>query len=386
MGKRFTYYIDLSNIQFADGQKTSWLHAMPVGDVAHPIYGDIKFDTESLTGYANSVKTRVLGTVDPAIDYDHMAHSGVAAGWVKDAKTQFGGGDGDGLQLFVEWTDEAVRKIKNKEYRYFSPTFDDEWEDQTGSKHKHVIFGGAITNRPYLKNLVPLNMSDLTFGPVDPAPPVPPKEKEVDLKKLAEILGLAADTPEADIYKAFGERLQAPKPPTDPAPAPPPAPFELTEDMKKLAAGNPQLKHVFETIQHLAAQNVENRNKLLEQGVDSRLSEFDRAHMVLSPVAKDAVKKLALTLSADQQKEFWDILTSMRDNNSFFVELGERGSSHVDPGRGQREASSVLSEKVKALMAQDPKLSQTDALDKVLMAEPSLWAQYRSQSYITQQP
>src|ERR1700743_791798 len=113
----------------------------------------MKFDQEKIQQFADGVNTKVRG-IDLDVDYDHKGKTDKAAGWVKEAKVA-----SDGLRLRVEWTPEGAKAVKDKEYRYFSPEFKDTWKDARGVEHKNVLFGGALTNRPYLKDLIPVTLS-----------------------------------------------------------------------------------------------------------------------------------------------------------------------------------------------------------------------------------
>src|SRR3954464_8536862 len=155
---RFGYYADLRGTRFTEGEKPkSWVMAMRVGDYKHPAYGQISFTADRIKRFADSVKNKVRG-IALDIDYDHKAdpaRGNEAAGWVEDAKIE-----GDALMLLVEWTKTAAEKIKDGAYRYFSPDFQDEWRDSNSIEHRDVLFGGGITNRPFLKDLLPVNLSE----------------------------------------------------------------------------------------------------------------------------------------------------------------------------------------------------------------------------------
>src|SRR4029077_1534061 len=90
-------------------------------------------------------------------------------------------------------------------WRYFSADFTDVWTDPQGVEHQDVLFGGGLTNRPYMKNLLPVNLSELL--PEGP-PKVTPPEVQVDLKKLRELLGLpeaaAEDATVAKLTEVLG--------------------------------------------------------------------------------------------------------------------------------------------------------------------------------------
>lgn len=154
----FNVVLDLDTVKLEDNGYT-WLHTMPIGTYNHGVWGKIEFTVDRLLRFAQNIKSKVRG-VDPDVDYDHKddpAKGKKAAGWVKDAKV-----DTSGLWLAVEWTPEGRKSIQDREYRYISPEFKDKWtHERTGESFQDVLFGAALTNRPFLKDLLPITMSEI---------------------------------------------------------------------------------------------------------------------------------------------------------------------------------------------------------------------------------
>lgn len=95
---------------------------------------------------------------EPPLDYDHeFAYGGssAAAGWFKALYEKDGA-----LWATVEFTREAAEKVREKVYRFFSPEFHENWADETGKKHGFVLLAGGLTNRPFLKNMAPVTLSE----------------------------------------------------------------------------------------------------------------------------------------------------------------------------------------------------------------------------------
>jgi len=383
MGAEFTYFIDVSQIEFADKQNpnTTWLHAMPLQDkVQHPIYGEMDFSEDALKGYAASVTKRTLGTVDPVIDYDHQMYDGIAAGWVKGARVQAAKQPNDGLQLLVEWTDDAKKKIIAKEYKYFSPTFTTLWTDQHGKEHKNVIFGGGLTNRPYLKNLVPVNLSDLTFG--GPATP-PPTEDDMDMKKLRESLGLPETTSDDDTWKAFGEKLAKlndPVTPPNPTPPAPPAPtLQMSQELKELAKSNPLIRDMITGFEDKLRETADLTKQLREHEITSRMAELDRSSLVVTPTTKDLIHDVVVGMADPEVvAKFWQLMDHMMTSQAVVVEMGERARSNTrysrDKNAGQ-QFNELVAEKVKAGM------DYAAACERVAAENVELYDAYRDESF-----
>jgi hypothetical protein len=154
---KLTYFIDLRGVGLADKDVT-WLHAMPVGTFKHPVYGELSFTSERLQTFADNIKNKVR-KIDLDIDFDHkqdIAKGSQAAGWIKDADVK-----DDGLWIGVAFTDDAKAEVNAGKWRYLSPEFLDEWTDEaSGTVHKDVMLGAALTNRPFLKDLLPIAASE----------------------------------------------------------------------------------------------------------------------------------------------------------------------------------------------------------------------------------
>jgi phage I-like protein len=394
MGRRYGYYTDLATIKFDDATPTlSWIHAMPVGEYQHPQYGKLNFTPERIARFAASVKNKIRG-IDPDIDYDHKDKTNEAAGWVKDADTR-----ADGLWLLVDWTKTAVGKIKEKAYRYFSPEFDDEWEDAQGNKHQDVIFGGGITNRPFLKDLIPLNLSELSFKE-------PIEEEGMDPKKLRELLGLKEDATDEQVdakakelaeagtklveqatqVTALTTQLATQKAQLDTMAAevkqlkePKPEPIPVTEELKRLAETNPTIKAMLDQINYQNKSLVETQKTLREVRIDSKLRELDSSKVIMTPVVKGLAQKILMEVADELVDPVWELLKHMRDGKTAMVELGERAGGRAQFGV-DRTAGSQFTELVNQEMAAN-KLSYVDAVVRVTADNPALYEQYRQESF-----
>jgi phage I-like protein len=385
MSQNFGYYADLGSLVLGESDYTGWIHAMRPGKYTHPEYGELDLSVERLTRFADSVTTNVRG-IELDIDYDHkldVAKGSQAAGWIKGAEVR---PDGTGLWLKVAFTKDAYQDIKSKKYKYFSPEFVDEWVNPQGQKFQDVLNGGGITNRPFLKDLLPLNLSELSFGdPVEESNNDPQdKGDEVDMKKLREVLGLAETSTDEEVYKAFGEKLNAapPTPPVPPKedPKPEPPKYTLGEDLRRLAETNPAVKDLLGFVEQLVETNKENAKELRETAVTARLNELDTSSLVMVKAAKDLAHDIAMALSETKdQDKFFSLLSMMRDNQGVLVELGERGKSHASGYVRDRSAEASFNELVTKKMSEDKKLGYADAVELVAAENHKLYAQYREE-------
>jgi len=152
----YYYLTDISDIQLEekDGKKSSWIEVFRIGKWNHPKYGIIEGTTKLFGDFIKNWKDRVLGR-DISLDKTHEPSDG-ATGWVQELKIK-----GDRLLALIEWTPWGIELIEQKGFKYFSPEYRDVYVDkESGKEHKNVLFGGALTNRPFLTDLAPIVLSE----------------------------------------------------------------------------------------------------------------------------------------------------------------------------------------------------------------------------------
>jgi hypothetical protein len=378
MTQKASYLVDLAGIALSEEAgkpASSWVHALPIGSYSHPIFGNIKITLDRAKKFADSVVKQVRG-IDASINYNHN-NEDVAAGWVKSAEAR-----DNGVWLFVEWTSDAAKKIKDKAYRYFSAEYADEWESPEGSKFADVIMGGALTNRPFMKNLVPLNLSEAT---VDNAFELVSAisgqnveslkggnegmdEKDIDAivekvtAQLAEKFATAATTIPPATPANDGEKVDL---------------SEVTE-LKALAEENPLVAALIRQVENQGVNIVDAQKKLHEQEIQVRLSEFDRSKLVLTPVAKKLVYTLLTELPRGQHETFWQLMENMRKSQAFLVDLSERSGVSVKYGMDRSPAKRFNELVNKELSAG---VAYADAVTKVAADNHELYEEYRQETF-----
>jgi phage I-like protein len=132
------------------------------GKYVHPVYGDIFISVSALETMKQNFEARVRGQ-DISIDYTHDNETGEspAAFWIKSLEVKTNS-DGKGKGLFArgEFTPMGEKKVSEKEYRYSSADFSIDYIDQSGKHHPYVLRGGTLTNRPFIKNMNPIKLSE----------------------------------------------------------------------------------------------------------------------------------------------------------------------------------------------------------------------------------
>lgn len=385
----FSFLIELAKQKFDEttGGATSWIMAMPIGVYQHPRYGKINLTVDRIQRFADNVNRGIRGQ-ELDIDYDHKEYSGEAAGWVKQAEAR-----PDGLWLLVDWTTKAYEAIKSKAYRYFSPEFNDMWSDpRTGEKFKDVLFGGGITNRPFLKGIQPLNLNEFYStqqialkenGSMDPD----------QIRELAAKLGLGEDaTPEmlfgALMMKLGGDKPADPKPedkPEPPADAPKPpaqndenngAPVPQYSDI----ANHPYVKKLTETLE------LQSRT-LSEMATNAKLKKLnetaEEAGRLITPVAETSIKKL---LSESPSDEYTDTL--IKALTEIFVNVGpisgEVGGQHKRLNSSDEDATKKFSDQIDKLMKANTGMSYAEAAVMAAANDTEAFEAHRVNSYLVE--
>ena len=148
-----------------------------------------KVDESVFNSFLKNFKDKTRG-IELAIDYSH-ASWGKAAGWVKELAIEKGK-----LMAKIEWTPAAQEAIAAGEWKYLSAEFSLDYKEGEGKKEKSygpTLFGGGLTNRPRLKRMKEVKLSEILLDEtVDtarkPAHPIENKgiKMNEELKKLQE--------------------------------------------------------------------------------------------------------------------------------------------------------------------------------------------------------
>lgn len=367
------YLVELNSLRFNDADRTSWIQAFPYGKYDHPVYGEIEFDPAKAADAAQNFATNVRGT-EIDVDYDHKAHGSEAAGWIRKAEART-----NGFWIMVEWTKKAYEHIKNDEYKYFSPEFADEWKHpKTGQVVKNILFGGGITNRPFLKDILPLNMSELGM-----ASERPQEGSSMDPEKIRELLGLPKDATDEQVETALKERKPeevpeevATPPETEAIAASEVLPMEVIQ----LAESNPLVKSLVEHVTALGTSlhQTQTALRLSEvNGVVKQLTEGTSGQILPASVQGELTDVLLATDAATGAK-IVKILSDLKQSG--LVQLGEIGhGGGAGTGDGQ-DVAKKFNESVQKIVQND-KLSYADAVERAASLDPQLYDEYRASVY-----
>ncbi len=155
---QFGYVVNLDAYHFTgDQQKSMWMPVMVAGVWHHPKFGEVPVTPDDIARMFDNFKSakHPLANVELPVDYEHLSMrpdrkpgDGEAAGWFKDLEIRNAGTE---LWALVDFTDDAAKKVREKKYRYFSPSFHPNWKCiADGAMLGVTMLGGALTNYPTL--------------------------------------------------------------------------------------------------------------------------------------------------------------------------------------------------------------------------------------------
>lgn len=138
-----------------------WIQYSPFGKWSHPMFGTTTMTVDKAEKIVKNFKDNVRQQ-DLITDYEHGLDpnkGGKASGQIVDFDIR-----PDGLYSAVKFTDTAREEIAAGEWRYFSPEFFETWVNpMDDSVHEAVAAGGGLTNKPWIKGMVPINFSEVVL-------------------------------------------------------------------------------------------------------------------------------------------------------------------------------------------------------------------------------
>lgn len=388
-----------------------WIQAMPYSSFDHPLYGEVEITPEIASIFTRNFDERVYKQ-DIPISYEHFgmdASKGLkAAGWVKAVEAR-----DDGFWWQVAFTDEAAQEIADGAWRYFSPEFFDVWKDpESNMFHSYVIGGGALTNSPFFKGMVPLNFSSLLIAEHDdtkgagtkgsvadiehgepgsgeprtddaepdsqdgqgtrgPSPVIEPEDSmEEFLKNMREKLGLPADADEAAILVAASDLVGEVTPLREAA---------LVANEKQTFAD--RFPQEFSRMQKLEEADRVNKAKAFadryaaKRLVEGTGDEATPTGLGFSALTIENIEKMHLAFSegALKQEHVEAVLESLL--NTGLVDYNELGTKVTDDDV-VNATPLAFAEKVASIQAED-KIDYSNAVRVAAARHPELFKAYR---------
>lgn len=151
--------VEAFEIEFKEGGPSS-VQLLLEGQFTHPVYGDVLISEKDLEQMIRNFNSRVRG-IDVSIDYTHDNEDGEspAACWIKSLDIR-DTSKGKGLFAQVEFTPKGQKLVKEKEYKYASADFSINYITEDGTHVPYVLHGGTLTNRPFIKGMNPIKLSE----------------------------------------------------------------------------------------------------------------------------------------------------------------------------------------------------------------------------------
>lgn len=149
--------------------------------------------------------------IDVLVDYEHASIFSAftdktkAAGWIKPGSLEIEpDGDGHALYGVIDWTASAAAAIRDKQFRYKSPTIQRKSKDRkTGEERGPRMHSVALTNTPFLEELPEVTLNSMAEQLLGRA--LKPKDENMDPKQVAVLaasLGLSVDASPEDMIAA----------------------------------------------------------------------------------------------------------------------------------------------------------------------------------------
>lgn len=122
--------------------------ARPI-EAKHNLFGKIELNEQTFRALIKNFNDGVYGQ-DIYLDRNHNIDAGVQ-GTIKKLFMRDGR-----LLAEIEWTELGVQTFQRDGFKYFSIDFSDDYiHPETGKNHGPVLFGAALTPRPFIKNMKP---------------------------------------------------------------------------------------------------------------------------------------------------------------------------------------------------------------------------------------
>lgn len=143
-----------AGFQLNGEKRTSWVTLTRTGRWKHPIYSEFEITLGMFQAMIKNFENDTLGQ-KIFIDIGHRPDDG-AAGEIVELSIE-----GNRLRGRVVWTDFGIKQVSDKGFRYMSVDFVDDYKDpETDAYHGPLLFGAALTTRPFVKRLDPVELSE----------------------------------------------------------------------------------------------------------------------------------------------------------------------------------------------------------------------------------
>jgi len=131
------------------------IQLLRVGNFVHD-GREIEVSNSDLKSMVKNFSDKIRG-IDLMIDFSHNSE-GEAAGWINNLALS---DSGDQLWANVDWTPTGKKSLENKSFKYISADFSFNYKDnEKRNDHGPTLFGAGLTNRPVVKEMSPIVLSE----------------------------------------------------------------------------------------------------------------------------------------------------------------------------------------------------------------------------------
>jgi hypothetical protein len=167
---------------------------------------EISVSNSDLKSMIKNFSEKIRG-IDLMIDFSHNSE-GEAAGWIKNLNLS---DNGDQLWAVVDWTPTGKKSLENKSFKYISADFSFNYKDnEKRNNHGPTLFGAGLTNRPVVKAMSPIVLSE-GINQLSEVDKMNEEKKEEIKEKIEEVklneMDEALDEKEG--YDSLEDQLQA---------------------------------------------------------------------------------------------------------------------------------------------------------------------------------
>jgi len=199
--------ITFHEIELGEHDEFTEVQLMRTGSFTHMFFGEMEITEDMFKSFRKNFRKNVK-KIKLATDYSHFSHM-EAAGWITDVILKENNTE---LWIKVEWTPTGRQRILDKEYKYMSADFSENYQDnESGKKFGPTLNGAALTNRPFIKDmdavLSDIDMSEEKRHAIMEIYNNEPETEGIDQMDFAEMIkGVAklSDVEKAELATALG--------------------------------------------------------------------------------------------------------------------------------------------------------------------------------------
>lgn len=386
--KLVPFTLSLYAHEFSESDKTlpEMIHVAPLGKWDHPVYGEFEVTRDTVREFVQNFNDGIRKPKLPITAGHDSFEEHKAIGWMIELQEGV-----NGLYAKVEWTPDGQDLLLKGSFKYFSPEWFTTYTDPAnGKEYGHVLIGGALTNKPFfreLENIVAFSehfiyskfnetIMDLAVIRAKELADLTAEEKEFLVANVAELTDeekakfeieveeeeTEEETKEEETEAETEVEAEATTEETEPAPHVASVVTMTAQQFNELAAQAEMGKKALQEV----------RTMTLAREVEQLVfSDTNKAGRFL-PKDKSAVLSFMSTLEDKQRKAFNELIARI-PAQSLFNELGT-GDDHAvsdDP-------ATELNAKVASLRSEDKALDYRTAVTRVFKENPELAKNYEA--------